>query len=68
MTALIHYCPPLLQTKYKDRILSEIPEIHKKAVIACYLASRLVYQRGLDWNPKVIDVLPLILKDQHIIG
>jgi glutamate dehydrogenase len=66
--ALINYCPPLLRQKYQSRILNEVPDIHKKAIIACHIASRLVYHRGLDWSPKVIDVLPLISKDPLIVG
>jgi len=66
--ALINYCPPLLREKYHKRILSEVPDIHKKAIIACHIASRLVYHRGLNWSPKVIDVLPLISRDPLIVG
>lgn len=69
--ALIHclmqYCPPLLRKKYKDGIMS-MPEIHKKAVISCYLASHLVYKRGLDWSPSIADVLPMIAEDPEIVG
>ncbi|NDD57900.1 MAG: glutamate dehydrogenase [Chlamydiae bacterium] len=66
--SLLNYCPALLKEKYSNRILNEVPDIHKKAIIACHLASRLVYQRGLDWSPKVVDVLPLILQDAKVIG
>lgn len=66
--ALLNYCPPLLREKYHKRILSEVPDIHKKAIIACHIASRLVYHRGLSWSPKVIDVLPLISRDPLIVG
>jgi len=59
---LIQYCPPLLRAKYMDRILS-MPDIHKKAVISCYLASHLVYKRGLEWSPTIVDVLPMISQD-----
>lgn len=65
--ALLGYCPPLLRKKYQDRILNEIPDVHQKAIIACYIASRLVYSRGLAWSPSLIDVLPLIEKDPHIL-
>lgn len=65
---LLNYCPPLLRTRYQKRILEEIPDIHKKAIIACHIASRLVYMRGLDWSPRVVDVLPLIAKDPSITG
>lgn len=66
--ALLNYCPPFLRTRYQKRVLLEIPEIHKKAIIACYLASRVVYLRGLDWSPSLVDILPLITQDKAIIG
>ncbi|NDE82469.1 MAG: glutamate dehydrogenase, partial [Chlamydiia bacterium] len=66
--ALLNYCPPLLRTKYPNRVIKEIPDIHKKAIIACHLASRVVYQRGLEWSPHVTDVLPLLCQDQNITG
>jgi glutamate dehydrogenase len=66
--SLYNYCLPLLRTKYPRRILSEVPDIHKKAIIACFLAQRLVYRRGLDWSPSIVDILPLIINDPHIIG
>jgi glutamate dehydrogenase len=66
--ALLNYCPPTLRTKYQDRILKEVPDIHKKAIIACFLAQRLVYRKGLEWSPSVVDVLPLIVNDPTIIG
>ena len=62
----LNYCLPLLKTKYKDRLLKEIPENHKKAIIACRLAAQLVYQKGLDWYPSVIDVLPILLEDSDV--
>lgn len=66
--ALLNYCPPLIREKYPQRVLTQVPDIHKKAIISCHIASRLVYHRGLSWTPKVIDVLPLICKDPQIIG
>ncbi|MES2121775.1 MAG: NAD-glutamate dehydrogenase domain-containing protein [Chlamydiota bacterium] len=65
---LLNYCLPVLRTKYQKRILLEVPDSHKKAIIACHIASRLVYYRGLDWSPSISDVLPLIAKDPLIIG
>ena len=59
--ALIAHCLPLFQTKYKDRILTNIPPMHQKAIIACRIASQLVYTRGLNWTPSIVDVRPLIL-------
>lgn len=67
INCLIQYCPPLLQKRYKKGILS-MPEIHKKAVISCYLASHLVYKRGLDWSPSIADILPMISQDPEIVS
>lgn len=65
---LLNYCLPLLRNDYADRILKEVPEMHKKAIIACFLSQRLVYRKGLEWAPSILDVLPLILKDPTIIN
>ncbi|MCP5506128.1 MAG: NAD-glutamate dehydrogenase [Chlamydiales bacterium] len=64
--ALLNFCPPLLAQKYRDRIIGNIPAIHKKAIIACFLASRLIYRRGLKWSPSIVDVLPLIASDPQL--
>jgi len=64
---LLHYCPPLLRKHYTKRILTDLPDIHKKAVISCYIAQRLVYQRGLNWSPTLVDVLPLVVQDPNIV-
>lgn len=64
---LIQYCPPLLRKRYKNQIL-KMPDIHKKAVISCYIASHLVYKKGLDWSPTIADVLPMIANDPDIVG
>jgi glutamate dehydrogenase len=64
---LIQYCPPLLRKKYKEQILN-MPDVHKKAVIACYIASHIVYKKGLDWNPSIADILPMIAQDKDIVG
>jgi glutamate dehydrogenase len=63
---LLNYCPPFLVKNFSDRILKNIPDIHKKAIISCTIASRLVYKRGLNWSPSLIDVLPLIVCDGQI--
>lgn len=65
---LLNYCPPLLRNKYQKRVLAEIPDIHKKAIIACHVASRLVYNRGLNWSPTIVEILPLIASDPSIVG
>ncbi|HSX11626.1 MAG TPA: NAD-glutamate dehydrogenase domain-containing protein [Chlamydiales bacterium] len=63
---LLNYCPPLLRARYTPQILA-LPDIHKKAIISCYLASHLVYKRGLTWSPSITDVLPSISTDPDLI-
>lgn len=65
--SLLIYCPPLLRKRYQDRILA-IPDLHKKAIIACFISSRLVYSRGLDWAPTIIEVLPTLEEDPHLFS
>lgn len=57
----LNYCLPTLRADFTDKLLSEIPNHHKKAIIACHLASYMVYKKGLDWSPSIVDILPLIL-------
>jgi glutamate dehydrogenase len=57
----LNYCLPTLQTQATLELLKEIPEHHKKAIIACHLASYMVYKKGIDWSPSIVDILPLIL-------
>ncbi len=64
--ALVNFCPPFLRQHSRTQIFEKIPLIHKKAMIACYLASQLVYKKGLLWSPSVVDVLPLIATDPTI--
>ena len=61
LQCLIHYCPLLLQKKYENRILHNIPPMHQKAIIACSIASHTVYTRGLIWSPSIVDILPILL-------
>jgi hypothetical protein len=39
------YCLPLLRTSYKERLMSAVPDAHKKAIIATSLGAQLVYRR-----------------------
>ncbi len=63
----LHYCPHTLREKYRSRLLHEIPDNHKKAVIASHIAARLVYRRGMTWFPTLVDILPLILHDRDLL-
>jgi len=57
----LSYCLPLLRTKFQEDLLKEIPEHHKKAIIACNIAAQLVYRRGLSWSPSIVDIMPILL-------
>ncbi len=58
----LNYCPPTLREHFSRELMKEIPEHHKKAIIACSLASSMVYKKGLDWSPSIVDILPLVLR------
>lgn len=63
MHAFFNYCLPTLREHYSQELLREIPESHKKAIIASHIAAQLVYQKGLSWFPSVVDILPVLLKE-----
>jgi len=63
----LSYALPTLRKKYRQRLLSQVPEHHKKAIIACHIAANLVYDRGLFWQPTVVDILPLLLEEKNQI-
>lgn len=60
------YCLPILRDKFQHAMLHEIPEHHKKAIVACHIASQTVYKKGLRWHPTIVDILPVLLKEQGI--
>lgn len=62
----LSYALPTLKEKYKEALLLEIPEHHKKAIIACHIAAQLVYKRGVEWSPSIVDILPLIWEDRKL--
>ncbi len=64
---LFNYCPNVFREKYPERIISHIPESHQKAIVSCYIASKIVYRKGLQWKPTIADVLPIIATDPTII-
>lgn len=59
----LQYCLPILRDKFQHQMLHEIPEHHKKAVVACHIASQIVYSKGLMWHPTIIDILPVLLNE-----
>lgn len=57
----LRYCLPTLRNEFLDKLIKEIPDTHKKAIIADYIAATCVYTKGLGWNPNIVEVLPSIL-------
>ena len=57
----LNYGLPTLKQHFASEMLEQIPENHKKAIIARHLAAYIVYSRGLSWSPSIVDILPLIL-------
>jgi len=62
------YCPQFLRDNYTADLIKFLPENHKKAVIAAHIASRLVYSRGLNWFPTLVDILPIVLQDRVLFS
>lgn len=62
VACFLEYCLPTLRNKFTSELLKEIPDHHKKAIIACQLAAHLVYDKGVHWSPTIVDILPLILE------
>jgi glutamate dehydrogenase len=61
--AFLNYCLPTLREEHQQQLLEEIPEHHKKAIIASHIAAQTVYQRGLSWEPNIVDILPIICEE-----
>lgn len=61
----LDYCPAILRHSYEDLLLREIPDHHKKAIIACHISAHLVYSKGLDWSPTIVEILPVVLMNMN---
>ena len=62
----LNYCLPTLRQRFTPELLSEIPDHHKKAIISRHIAAYMVYKKGLDWSPSIVDILPLILSGTEL--
>ena len=62
--SFLSYALPILKKNYQKDLLREIPDHHKKAIIACHIAAQLVYKKGLEWHPTIVDVLPMLLQEK----
>jgi glutamate dehydrogenase len=59
---LLQHCLPELR-KHSNRILKNIPDVHKKAIIASYIAANTIYKYGLGWEPSINQVLQETIKN-----
>ena len=57
---LFAHCLPILR-KHQDRLIHNIPDVHKKAIIACFIGSNTIYERGLGWEPSITEILPKLI-------
>ncbi|MBP6217198.1 MAG: NAD-glutamate dehydrogenase [Oligoflexales bacterium] len=46
---ILKHCPEILVERYKDRLIHNLPEAHKIAILSAYMASYVVYSEGLGW-------------------
>jgi len=60
----LSYCLPTLRNRFQAELLKEIPEHHKKAIIACHIGAGMVYKNGLSWEPSIVDILPVVLQQE----
>ncbi len=63
MQTFFDYCLPTLRERFSKELIKEIPDHHKKAIIACHIGAQLVYKRGLNWYPSIVDILPILIKE-----
>ncbi|KAH3757238.1 glutamate dehydrogenase [Pelomyxa schiedti] len=61
LQVFIDYVPDCIKNGHLEQCLARVPDMHKKAIISTALACKLVYGKGIDWEPSVVDILPLIL-------
>lgn len=58
---LSKYLPLLISKDYYKEFEERVPDSHKKAIIACFLSSNLIYKEGINWQPSIKEILPFIL-------
>lgn len=51
---------PLLRNKFKERLLDRVPDNHKKAIIASYIGSNLVYTHSSMYPPEIQEFISFL--------
>lgn len=64
----LSYCLPTLRNLFQDELIQEVPDHHKKAIVSSHIASQIVYNKGVDWSPSIVDILPTVWKDPQIVS
>jgi len=62
---LFRYIPKILRKKAASRI-SKLPPLYKDSIVACLIASSLIYKKGLDYQPSFLDTLSIELKNNLV--
>lgn len=53
---VLSYCPAVLAEKYGDRVLKRVPKAHLFALLASYIASRILYNEGIGWVGPLVQI------------
>ena len=53
---VLSYCPGVFVEKYRDRIIGDIPRRHLLALIGSFVSARMMYQEGMDWARRMVDL------------
>lgn len=61
--SLFAYVLPIFREEFEDRLITHLPDMHKKAIISCFIASNIIYRRGLCWVPSITEILDLLVDD-----
>jgi glutamate dehydrogenase len=59
---LLAHCLPILR-QHTQRVLKNIPDIHKKSIIASFIGANTVYEKGISWEPSVGQILPELIRN-----
>jgi len=46
---LFDHVPKIMVEQYRERVRNDLPQAHRIAILAAYIASLIVYTEGLDW-------------------
>lgn len=46
---ILNSCPLVLAENYAERILNDLPQAHKVALLSSAIASNIIYREGIDW-------------------